>query len=60
MLFIKTIESFLSKKECDSILTKFLNADLEVANVRNSESLDSLIKVRDSKIIFTQLPQYKN
>ena len=59
MLFIKTIESFLSKKECDSILTKFLNVDLEVASVLNSELLDSLIKVRDSKVVFTQLPHYK-
>jgi predicted 2-oxoglutarate/Fe(II)-dependent dioxygenase YbiX len=59
MLFIKTIESFLSKEECDDILNKFLNVDLEVAKVGGVASLDSPIKVRDSKVVVTQLPHYK-
>ena len=38
MLFIKTIESFLSKEECNSILNKFVNANLKVAKTSNSKS----------------------
>jgi len=59
MLFIKTIESFLSKEECNSILNKFVNADLKVAKTSNSESSNSPLKLRDSKVVFTQLPHYK-
>ena len=58
MLFIKTIESFLSKEECNSILNKFVNANLKVAKTSNSKS-SNLEKKRDSKVVFTQLPQYK-
>jgi predicted 2-oxoglutarate/Fe(II)-dependent dioxygenase YbiX len=59
MIFIKTIKSFLSKEECDNILNKFLNADLNVAEVGNGKSIEKVIKIRDSKILFTQLPHYK-
>ena len=59
MLFTKTIEEFLSKEECYDILDKFLNVELEVAEVSHTKSYDSLIKIRDSKIVFTQLPYYK-
>lgn len=59
MLFVKTIESFLSKEECNNILNKFVNADLKVAKTSDSKSSNSLIKIRDSKVVFTQLPHYK-
>jgi len=59
MVFAKTIEEFLSKEECHSILDKFSNVNLEVAEVSNEKSLNSLLKIRDSKIVFTQLPYYK-
>lgn len=62
MTFIKTIESFFSKEECDDIINKFSNTNLEIAKIANeSESLPSeeLLKMRNSKIFFTQLPYYK-
>ena len=59
-MFIRTIKHFLTKEECDSIVTQFSKVNLETAAIGAGFKGEELKRVRDSQIILTNIDWVKS
>lgn len=55
MHFVKTVPSFLTLEECTSIISQFSNSNLHTAGIGSDQKGEELKKIRDSKVLFTNI-----
>jgi PKHD-type hydroxylase len=58
-MFIRTINHFLTKEECDSIVDEFSKCNLETAGIGANFIGEELRRIRDSQIILTNIDWVK-
>ena len=60
MHFIKTVTNFLTPIECNTIIDKFSNLELNHAKIGSDKTGEDLKRIRDSEILFVEMDWLKN